>query len=265
VPATVSIVIPALNEAANIAWVLRRLPPGVADEVILVDGLSLDDTVAIARATMAEIVIVHEERPGKGIALRAGFAAARCDICDIVVMLDADGSMDPAEVTSFVSAVRSGYDFVKGSRHLPDAGSEDLTWLRSVGNKALGGAVNVLYGTEFTDLCYGFMAFRRDCLGALNLSAEGFEIETQMVVNAVKAGLRIAEVPSFELERRSGQSNLRTFRDGRRVLRTLLRERFFPSRGPVADVVDLTDSTVIDLTTRDGAVPPAGHRLQTGA
>jgi glycosyltransferase involved in cell wall biosynthesis len=261
-PYSVSLIIPALNEAANIAWVLRRIPPGVADEVILVDGLSLDDTVAIAKATMAEIVMVDERKPGKGVALRAGFAAATCDI---IVMLDADGSMDPAELSLFIAAVRSGYDFVKGSRHLPDAGSEDLTWLRGFGNRMLGVAVNVLYGTQFTDLCYGFMAFRRDCLSDLNLTADGFEIETQMVVNAVKAGLRIAEVPSYELERRSGQSNLRTFRDGRRVLGTLLRERFAPASRPVADVVDLTDPTVIDLTALEDATLRPAPQLSTGA
>ena len=259
-PSTVSLIIPALNEAANIEWVLRRIRSGVADEVLLVDGLSLDDTVAIARATMAEIQMVHEHKPGKGAALRAGFAAATGDI---IVMLDADGSMDPAEISMFTDAVRSGYDFVKGSRHLPDAGSEDLTWLREFGNKALGTAVNMLYGTKFTDLCYGFMAFRRDCLDALDLTADGFEIETQMVVNAVKAGLRIAEVPSFELMRRSGQSNLRTFRDGQRVLRTLLEERFAPARRrPIAEVLDLTEPTLIDLTQLDGTNPR--HRLQTG-
>ena len=259
-PSTVSLIIPALNEAANIEWVLRRIRSGVADEVLLVDGLSLDDTVAIARATMAEIQMVHEHKPGKGAALRAGFAAATGDI---IVMLDADGSMDPAEISMFTDAVRSGYDFVKGSRHLPDAGSEDLTWLREFGNKALGTAVNMLYGTKFTDLCYGFMAFRRDCLDALDLTADGFEIETQMVVNAVKAGLRMAEVPSFELMRRSGQSNLRTFRDGQRVLRTLLEERFAPARRrPIAEVLDLTEPTLIDLTKLDGTNPR--HRLQTG-
>jgi glycosyltransferase involved in cell wall biosynthesis len=261
-PSTVSLIIPALNEAANIEWVLRRIGSGVADEVLLVDGLSLDDTVAIAKATMADIVMVHERQPGKGAALRAGFAAATGDI---IVMLDADGSMDPAEISMFTDAVRSGYDFVKGSRHLPDAGSEDLTFLRGFGNKALGTAVNVLYGTKFTDLCYGFMAFRRDCLEALDLTADGFEIETQMVVNAVKAGLRMAEVPSFELMRRSGQSNLRTFRDGQRVLRTLLLERFRPARRrPTAEVVDLTEPTIIDLTALEGANRHAEHRLQTG-
>ena len=157
----------------------------------------------------------------------------------------------------------SGYDFVKGSRHLPDAGSEDLTFLREFGNKALGTAVNMLYGTKFTDLCYGFMAFRRDCLDALDLTADGFEIETQMVVNAVKAGLRIAEVPSFELMRRSGQSNLRTFRDGQRVLRTLLARALragpSPARSPRS--LDLTEPTLIDLTALEG---DRRRRLQTG-
>jgi len=261
-PSTVSLIIPALNEAANIEWVLKRIGTGVADEVLLVDGLSLDDTVAIAKATMADIVMVHERQPGKGAALRAGFGAATGDI---IVMLDADGSMDPAEISMFTNAVRSGYDFVKGSRHLPDAGSEDLTFLREFGNKALGTAVNLLYGTKFTDLCYGFMAFRRDCLHALDLTADGFEIETQMVVNAVKAGLRMAEVPSFELMRRSGQSNLRTFRDGQRILRTLLQERFRPARRrPTAEVVDLTEPTIIDLTALESANRRAEHRLQTG-
>jgi glycosyltransferase involved in cell wall biosynthesis len=256
----VSLVIPALNEAANIAWVLERIPRDVVDEVLVVDGLSLDDTVAIAKATMADIITVDERRAGKGAALRAGFAAATGDI---IIMLDADGSMDPAEITMFIDALASGYDFVKGSRQLPGAGSEDITWWRASGNRALGAAVNVLYGTRFTDLCYGFMGFRRDCLSALNLTADGFEIETQMVVNAVKAGLRIGEVPSFELRRRSGTSNLRTFRDGRRVLRTLLRERFSSGRPPAdTNVVDLTE-TVIDLTAHDPVATE--RRLQTGA
>lgn len=255
---TVTVVVPALNEALNIGWVLERLPECV-DEVIVVDGCSSDDTVEAALRARPDARIVLEPRPGKGTALRTGFAHATGDY---IVMLDADGSMDPAEISMFTDAVRSGYDFVKGSRHLPDAGSEDLTFLREFGNKALGTAVNMLYGTKFTDLCYGFMAFRRDCLDALDLTADGFEIETQMVVNAVKSGLRIAEVPSFELMRRSGQSNLRTFRDGKRVLRTLLAERFAPARRrPIAKVLDLTEPTLIDLTALEG---DRRHRLQTG-
>src|SRR3712207_3330885 len=89
--------------------------------------------------------------------------------------------------------------------------------------------VNVLYGERFSDLCYGFIAFRRDRLGALALRSDGFEIETEIVVRSVLAGLRVAEVPSFEAPRMHGESHLNTWRDGTRVLRTLLRHRFRPT------------------------------------
>jgi hypothetical protein len=98
--------------------------------------------------------------------------------------------------------------------------------LRRAGNRSLLAIVNVLYETHLTDLCYGFSAFRRCWLDSLGLTAIGFEIETEMTVHALRAGLRIAEVPSFELPRRNGHSGLHTFRDGWRVLQTVLRERF---------------------------------------
>lgn len=217
---SVSIVIPTYNEARNIAWVLRRLPP--ADEVILVDGRSTDATVAVARAIRPDIKVVFETTPGKGAALRAGFAAATSDL---VVMIDADGSMNPAEIESFIQLLSAGHEFVKGSRFLPGGGTTDMTPLRRLGNLGLMMVANVLYGGRFSDLCYGYCGFRRDSLLALDLDADGFEIETQICVRAAKAGLRTAEVPSFESPRMNGDSNLNTFRDGWRVLMTILRER----------------------------------------
>jgi glycosyltransferase involved in cell wall biosynthesis len=227
--ATVSLVVPTLDEERNVAWVLQRLPAGL-HEVILVDGRSTDDTVAVARAVRSDIRVVLERRPGKGAALRAGFAAAHGEY---VVMIDADGSMNPSEIPRFVRALDAGCDFVKGSRFAPGGGTDDMDVLRRVGNGALMTAVNVLYRTNFSDLCYGFMAFRRDKLAALRLGSDGFEIETEMVVRAVIAGLRIGEVPSFEAERQYGESNLRPWRDGRRVLGTLLSERFILPPTPV--------------------------------
>lgn len=217
----VSVVIPAKNEARNIAWVLRLLPEWV-DEVILVDGNSTDDTIDVARAVRPDIVIVNDDRPGKGAALRAGFAAASCEL---VVMIDADGSMDPGEIDRYVELLDEGYDLVKGSRFMEGGGSADISHVRSLGNRVLRGLVNVLYGQRFTELCYGLMAFRTSRLPDMALRSDGFEIETEIVVRAIKADLRIAEVPSFELPRRYGDSNLNAFRDGRRVLRTLLTER----------------------------------------
>ncbi len=217
---SVGVVIPTYNEARNVAWVLRRLPP--VDEVILVDGRSTDGTVDVARAVRPDIRVVHETRPGKGAALRAGFAAATSDF---VVMIDADGSMNPDEIASFVDLLEGGHEFVKGSRFLPGGGTTDMTPLRMVGNWGLMAVANVLYLRRFSDLCYGYCAFRRDSLLALDLDADGFEIETQICVRAAKAGLRTAEVPSFESPRMNGDSNLNTFRDGWRVLMTILRER----------------------------------------
>jgi len=218
--ASISVVIPTLNEAQNIPWVLRRMPSYV-DEVVIVDGRSTDNTVGVARAIRENIVVVNELRKGKGVALRSGFAAASGDI---IVMLDADGSMDPQEIGWFVSPLQHDFDFVKGSRHVTGGGSEDLTHLRRAGNRALTGLANAVLHSNYSDLCYGYLAFRRECLEILQLESDGFEIETELIVHAAKAGLRIAEVPSLELDRISGASNLQTFRDGWRVLGTLARE-----------------------------------------
>lgn len=218
--ASVSVVIPTLNEAMNLPWVIRRMPSYV-DEVVIVDGRSHDHTVDVARALRVDVVVVDEQRKGKGVALRAGFAAASGDI---IVMLDADGSMDPQEIGWFVSPLQHDYDFVKGSRYVTGGGSEDLTWLRSAGNRAFTWMANSVLRSNYSDLCYGYIAFRKECLEVLQLESDGFEIETELIVRAARAGLRIAEVPSIELDRISGASNLQTFRDGWRVLGTLARE-----------------------------------------
>jgi glycosyltransferase involved in cell wall biosynthesis len=213
-------VIPAKDEARNVAWVLRRLPAGI-DEVILVDGHSTDDTVEVARAVCHGIVVVEEQGPGKGAAMRTGMELASGDV---IVLIDADGSMDPRELYRYVEAARD-CDLVKGSRFTGHGGSEDISPLRRLGNGLLLGLVNLLYGARLTDLCYGYCAVRRNALPALALRADGFEIEAEMTARALRTGLRIGEVPSFEAPRRYGESHLRTMRDGWRVLRTLLVER----------------------------------------
>src|SRR5437660_6075038 len=217
---SVSVVIPTLNEEANIGWVLRRMPPWV-EEVIVVDGGSRDRTIEVAKALRPDVVVVTELRKGKGVALRTGFATATREV---IVMIDADGSMDPAEIENYVRAVNEGYDLVKGSR--ATGGSTDLTPTRLLGNFCLRGLVNVLYAADFTELCYGFMALRRTSVPAMELTSDGFEIETEIVVNSLRRGMRIAEIPSHEAERLNGVSHLHPVRDGLRVLSTIVRARF---------------------------------------
>ena len=228
----VSVVVPARNEARNLPHVLSALPADVY-EVVLVDGRSSDDTVEVARQVRPDIRVVQQVRKGKGNALACGFAAVRGDI---VVMLDADGSADPAEIPRYVQALLDGADFAKGTRFAVGGGSSDLTRLRGWGNRVLNLIVNVLFGTRYTDLCYGYNAFWTRCLPHLALDpgtqpqdkklwGDGFEIETLINCRIARAKLRVVEVPSYELERLHGESNLNTWRDGFRVLRAALTER----------------------------------------
>jgi len=230
----VSVVIPTLNEARNLEHVFAALPAGL-HEVILVDGHSVDGTPDVARRLRPDVRVVAQTRTGKGNALACGFAAATGDI---IVMIDADGSTDPAEIPRFVEALTSGADFAKGSRFAPGAGSADITRLRRIGNRLLGLVVNTMYGTRFSDLCYGYNAFWARHVPAFGLQAEspgqrpvwgdGFEVETVLNIRASAARLAITEVPSFEHARIHGTSNLRTMRDGQRVLRTILTEWMRP-------------------------------------
>ena len=217
---SITAIIPARNEAKNLPFVLAAIPAYV-DEVILVDGNSSDDTIAVAQALMPTIVIVHQQGTGKGNALIEGCAAATCEA---LVLLDADGSTHPAEIGRYVDALVRGADFVKGSRYMSEGGSGDITKLRSFGNRAFTKTTNMLYGTQYTDLCYGFNAVWANKVGILGLNGDGFEIETMMNLRVAKAGFKVAEIPSFEHERIFGVSNLRTFRDSMRVLRTIVKE-----------------------------------------
>lgn len=220
-PVRVSVIVPTLNEAENVGHVLPAIP-GWVDEVLLVDGGSTDGTVAAARAARPDLRVVTELRPGKGAALRRGWEEATGDI---IVTIDADGSTDPGEIPAFVGLLLAGADLAKGSRFLHGGGTDDMGALRRSGNWALTRVVRVLYGGRYSDLCYGYNAFWRHVTPCFDGEADGFEIETFINVRALRHGLQVAEVPSFERSRIHGQSNLRTFADGWRVLKTIVREQ----------------------------------------
>jgi len=233
---SVSVIIPALNEAESLPHVLARIPRDVY-EVILVDGHSTDGTADVARAAMPDIRVVTQEGRGKGAALRAGFAAATGDI---IVHLDADGSTPPEEIPAFVAALVDGADYAKGSRFAPGAGTDDMTPLRKLGNGFFVTLTNVLFGSRFTDITYGYNAVWRRHQDKLALEIDGWAHEIIGNIRTHRHGLRIVEVPSWEMPRVAGIAKLGTFSAGWSILMAILNERFQPV--PVTSPALATDA-----------------------
>lgn len=218
----VTVLIPTRNEADTIGEVIDRLPHHLSDppQVLVVDA-SDDATPWVAMMDGARVI--RQYGRGKGNAVRQILPAIESNI---VLLMDGDGSMRPEEIPTFVQAIDSGADIVKGSRFMRHGGSLDMTLPRRIGNLFFVLVVNLLWSTKYTDICYGFIAFKRDALKRLAsvLRSNDFEIETEICIKAKKLGLSVCEVPSVELSRKSGSSNLSTIRDGVRILKTIIQE-----------------------------------------
>jgi glycosyltransferase involved in cell wall biosynthesis len=218
---TVSVIIPTLNEAANLAFVINTIPDWV-DEIIVVDGCSDDDTVRVAQVLRPDVRIIRESRRGKGAAVRSGMEVAKGDI---LIIMDADGSMNGAEIGALRDALLSGADYVKGSRFCTNGGSVDITPLRRFGDWGICLLIRALFGAKYTDGTYGFKGMWADCLDSIRIDTDGFEVELLIDIRAHRAGLRTVEVPCFETHRIHGNSNLNAVRDGLSCMRVILQER----------------------------------------
>ncbi|HEV8173421.1 MAG TPA: glycosyltransferase family 2 protein, partial [Actinoplanes sp.] len=230
---TVSVVIPALNEEDNLPVVLEGLPP--VDEIVIVDGGSADDTVAVAREVRPDAVVVRQTRTGKGNALACGFAASRSDI---VITLNADGSTDPGEIPRYVDALLCGAEVAHGSRYRDGGGDLGGNRLDRLGNALLSRLVNALFGTRFTDLGYGYNAYWRSVLAALELPpidaprvrrgqplwGDGPEIEPLINIRTAAQGMRVVEVASVGYPPINGVRERHRLRRAVRALRTALAE-----------------------------------------
>ncbi|MFX0152693.1 MAG: glycosyltransferase family 2 protein [Candidatus Hodarchaeota archaeon] len=216
----VTAVVPVLNESRNLSFFLPKLKEYV-DEIIIVDGRSTDDTVNKALKIVPDAKILVQDKKGKGDALKLGFMYASNDF---IVMIDADCSHRPSEIPRFVNALKKGFDVVKGSRLMRYGGSDDLSTFRLFGNILFVILTNLLHGTSYTDLCYGFKAFRRDALRKVTINADDFDIETEMAIRMHRAGLKITEVPSFEQKRKFGRTKLSATQHGVKIFWTIIKE-----------------------------------------
>lgn len=217
----VTVVIPCLNEAMNIAQCVRQAwdaleANDIPGEVVVADNGSTDGSARLAARVGARVV--HEPRRGYGSAYRAGFAAASGRY---IIMADADLTYDFSEIPRFVERLEGGAELVMGDR-MDNIHPGAMPWLhRYVGNPVLTGLLNALFRTGVNDAHCGMRAVRRDVLPRLALRTTGMEFASEMVIRASQESLQIAQFP-IEYRPRGGQSKLSSFRDGWRHLRFLL-------------------------------------------
>ena len=207
----VSVVVAALNEAASVGAVVRGCLAH-ADEVIVVDDGSTDGTASIAAEAGARVFTLSCNR-GKGVAVRRGAVEAQGDV---LVFMDADGQDDPADLPVLLLALERA-DMVIGSRFLGRFERDAINPLHAWGNRALTRMVNALFGARLTDTQAGFRAIGRERFLAAELRATGYDVEVDLVLEVLRGGGRIVEVPVTRRPRGSGQSHLRTVRDGVRI------------------------------------------------
>lgn len=223
---SVTVLLPALNEENGIGEVIDSLPreqienAGYGLKVLVVDGNSTDRTIEIAKERGAEVVL--QDGKGKGHGVRAGFISVDTDY---LIMMDADGTYPSENIPDFLEHLSNGADVVMGSRLLGSIAEGSMTDLNRAGNRLLSFMATTLYGMKTTDLCTGMWGFKRRAIEAIELNSSGFEIESEMFAQSVKAGLAIHEVP-INYSTREGETKLGSLRCGIRIALKLLRKRF---------------------------------------
>lgn len=222
-PGLVSVVLPAHDEAETIADVVKRCVAETPDlaEVIVVDDGSADSTAQVASLAGAHVHRLPRNE-GKGVALRTGVRLAKGDV---VVVLDADGQDDPGDIPRLLDALAPGVDMVIGSRFLGQFEPGAIAPIDWVGNRVLTSVLNLLYGVDFTDSQAGFRVVRRAAFQRADLSARGYDIESDMLAAILLGGGEVVEVPVRRRRRAHGASDLRQVRDGVRILARIVGRR----------------------------------------
>lgn len=220
----ISVVIPALNEEANLRGLLEELREVMGHiekpyEIIVVDDGSTDRTAGVAKECGCTVIRREGPEHGKGLALREGFEKSRYDI---IVMMDADCSHRPKDMPFLLLELDKGHGIIVANRFL--GGSGEYSPLRAIGNKALTFVFNFLFHTQLTDTLNGYKVFHRSIFDSYEYKSKEFEIEIELLANAIQLGKSIGQCPSHELARRGGKAKSFVIRHGTKFLMQIIRE-----------------------------------------
>jgi glycosyltransferase involved in cell wall biosynthesis len=217
------VVIAAYNEGPNIGGVVQQVKATLnpADEVLVVDDGSTDDTAQQARNAGAR-VLVQSPNQGKGRAIKRGLEEASGDV---VVFIDGDGQDDPAEIPLLLNEIEKGADLVNGSRFLGTLKTGAISTPNYFGNLFMTKLINILFRVHITDSQAGFRSFRLQPLQHIRIDAKEYEIETEMLIKAIKSGFRVVEVPVTRDRRGAGSTSFKRVRNGLLILGMIFKLR----------------------------------------
>ncbi|OGS00348.1 MAG: hypothetical protein A2V88_06395 [Elusimicrobia bacterium RBG_16_66_12] len=230
-----SVIIPAYNEERSLAGVVERVgradTAGLELEVVVVDDGSRDGTAAVLKAIPDVKAVFRERNGGKGAALKSGFAVASGDI---FLIQDADLEYDPGDYAAVLKPILEGRaDAVLGSRFVHErpqfffGESRSPFFTHYIGNITITGLTNILYGQSFTDYEGCYKAFTKEAVGSVRVAADGFEFDNELVCLLLRRGARFCEVPIRYSPRSYEDGKKITWKDGLRILFTILRCRLF--------------------------------------
>ena len=189
---TITAILPAFNEEVSIGSMVLHARQH-ANHVVVIDDGSKDRTSEMAKLAGAEVIRLSKNM-GKGMALRTGFEHAGKNGCDVVITMDTDGQHDPDDIGKLIAPILKGEaDIVNGSRYM-NGKDENTPFYRRIGQNILDKATNLNAGLKITDTQSGFRAFARHTLPVFRFKSNGLAIESEMLMDAANAGLRIKEV-----------------------------------------------------------------------
>lgn len=231
-PPSVSIIVPARNEAGNIKEIINRIPTmGSKDEIIFVEGNSTDNTWDVIKDASAnyqgdrKIVIAQQDGHGKGDAVRKGFGIASNEV---LMILDADMTVPPEDLPKFYKAITSGNgEFINGTRLVYPMEKEAMRFFNLIGNKFFAAAFSFVLGQRFKDTLCGTKVLTKDNYVQLAMNRSYFGDfdpfgDFDLIFGAARMGLKIIEVPIVYRERVYGETNISRWRHGVILLAMLI-------------------------------------------